>query len=38
MGTKPRSYQDNLEAAKTLAKNDPKMVANVVKAWVGSNE
>lgn len=38
MGTKPRSYQDNLEAAKTLAKNDPKMVANVVKAWVGTNE
>ncbi|WP_420477247.1 flagellar basal-body MS-ring/collar protein FliF [Noviherbaspirillum sp. ST9] len=38
MGTKPRSYQDNLEAAKTLAKNDPKMVANVVKAWVGANE
>ncbi|WP_214608766.1 flagellar basal-body MS-ring/collar protein FliF [Noviherbaspirillum denitrificans] len=38
MGQKVRSYQDNLEAAKTLAKNDPKMVANVVKAWVGTNE
>jgi flagellar M-ring protein FliF len=38
MGTKPRSYQDNLEAAKTLARNDPKMVANVVKSWVGTNE
>jgi flagellar M-ring protein FliF len=38
MGAKPRSYQDNLEAAKTLARNDPKMVANVVKAWVGTNE
>ncbi len=38
MGSKPRNYQDNLEAAKTLAKNDPKMVANVVKAWVGTNE
>jgi flagellar M-ring protein FliF len=38
MGTKPRTYQDNLEAAKTLARNDPKMVANVVKAWVGTNE
>lgn len=36
MGAKPRSYQDNLEAAKTLARNDPKMVANVVKAWVGN--
>jgi flagellar M-ring protein FliF len=38
MGSKPRSYQDNLEAAKTLAQNDPKMVANVVKSWVGTNE
>ncbi|HEY0847064.1 MAG TPA: flagellar basal-body MS-ring/collar protein FliF [Noviherbaspirillum sp.] len=38
MGAKTRTYQDNLEAAKTLAKNDPKMVANVVKAWVGTNE
>ncbi len=36
MGSRPRSYQDNLEAAKQLAKNDPKMVANVVKAWVGN--
>ena len=38
MGSRPRSYADNLDAAKTLAKNDPKMVANVVKAWVGTNE
>jgi len=38
MGNRPRTYQDNLEAAKQLAKNDPKMVANVVKAWVGTNE
>ncbi len=38
MGNKPRTYQDNLDAAKQLAKNDPKMVANVVKAWVGTNE
>lgn len=36
MGSKPRTYQDNLDAAKTLAKNDPKMVANVVKSWVGN--
>jgi flagellar M-ring protein FliF len=36
MGVRPRSYQDNLEAAKILARNDPKMVANVVKAWVGN--
>ncbi|HJV88503.1 MAG TPA: flagellar basal-body MS-ring/collar protein FliF [Noviherbaspirillum sp.] len=36
MGSKASTYQDNLEAAKQLAKNDPKMVANVVKAWVGN--
>ena len=28
----------NLNAAKQLAKDDPKLVANVVKAWVGGNE
>jgi flagellar M-ring protein FliF len=33
-----RGYRDNLEAAKTMAKEDPRVVANVVKAWVGSNE
>ncbi|WP_292935026.1 flagellar basal-body MS-ring/collar protein FliF [Noviherbaspirillum sp.] len=36
MGSKQRTYQDNLDAAKQLARNDPKMVANVVKAWVGN--
>lgn len=35
---KPRSYQDNLEAAKALAKQDPRMVANIVKNWVDGNE
>lgn len=35
---KQRSYHDNLEAAKALARSDPKVVANVVKAWVGGNE
>ncbi len=35
-GNKPRTYQDNLEAAKNMARSDPKMVANVVKAWVGN--
>lgn len=30
-----RTYQENLEAAKDLARNDPKVVANVVKGWVG---
>jgi flagellar M-ring protein FliF len=38
MGTRPRTYQDNLVAARELARNDPKMVANVVKAWVSTNE
>ncbi|GAC1410538.1 MAG: flagellar basal-body MS-ring/collar protein FliF [Burkholderiaceae bacterium] len=38
MGPKVPSYAENLEAAKTLAKQDPKVVANVVKGWVGSNE
>lgn len=39
MGQAARSYEDNLEAAKQLAKQDPKVVANIVKAWVGgSNE
>lgn len=32
------SYRDNLETAKQLAKEDPRIVANVVKAWVGANE
>ncbi|MCH8618804.1 flagellar basal-body MS-ring/collar protein FliF [Undibacterium sp. TS12] len=31
------SYEINLEMAKTLAKEDPRIVANVVKAWL-SNE
>ena len=29
---------DRLTAAKQLAKSDPKMVANVVKSWVGADE
>ncbi|TFW30185.1 flagellar basal body M-ring protein FliF [Massilia arenosa] len=31
-------YRENLQMAKNLAKEDPRIVANVVKAWVGSNE
>ncbi|MDB5762088.1 MAG: fliF [Herminiimonas sp.] len=38
MGSQPRGYQENLEAAKQLARQDPKMVANVVKNWVDGNE
>lgn len=37
MGAKSNGYQENLEAAKQLARQDPKVVANVVKAWVGGN-
>ena len=36
MGVQTRGYAENLEAAKVLAKQDPKVVANVVKAWVGN--
>jgi len=37
MGNLAPTYQDNLEAAKALARQDPKVVANIVKAWVGGN-
>ena len=32
------SYEENLKAAKELAKQDPRVVASVVKDWVGSGE
>jgi flagellar M-ring protein FliF len=31
-----RSYRANLAMAKEMAMNDPRIVANVIKAWVGS--
>jgi flagellar M-ring protein FliF len=31
-------YRNNLAMAKKLAQEDPRVVANVVKAWVGANE
>jgi flagellar M-ring protein FliF len=31
-------YRENLAMAKKLAQDDPRVVANVVKAWVGANE
>jgi flagellar M-ring protein FliF len=31
-------YEENLRAAKELAKQDPRVVASVVKDWVGSGE
>ncbi len=30
-------YEQNLQAAKQIAKGDPKLVANVVKTWVSGN-
>jgi flagellar M-ring protein FliF len=35
---KQRNYQENLEAARALARQDPRMVANIVKNWVDGNE
>jgi len=32
------AYHENLNMAKKLAADDPRIVANVVKAWVGTNE
>ena len=34
---KPATYEDNLNMAKSLAQNEPKRVAQVVKGWVESN-
>jgi flagellar M-ring protein FliF len=31
-------YRENLNMAKKLANEDPRVIANVVKAWVGANE
>lgn len=33
-GPAPRSYDSKLQQAKDLAKQDPKLVANVIKGWV----
>lgn len=33
-----RSYQDNLSRAQKMASEDPRVVANIVKNWVASNE
>lgn len=37
MGVEFPTYRQNLEAAKELARKDPKVVANIVKAWVGND-
>jgi len=33
-----RNYQENLSRAQKMANEDPRVVANIVKTWVGSNE
>lgn len=33
-----RNYQENLTRAQKMATEDPRVVANIVKTWVGSNE
>ncbi len=33
-----QGYRQNLQTAKNMAKEDPRVVANVIKAWVGANE
>jgi flagellar M-ring protein FliF len=38
MGSGQRNYQNNLERAQKLASEDPRVVANIVKTWVSSNE
>jgi flagellar M-ring protein FliF len=35
---KSNGYQENLQTAKQMATQDPKVVANVVKSWVNGNE
>lgn len=37
MGVQFPTYKQNLEAAKELARKDPKVVANIVKSWVGND-
>jgi len=33
-----QGYRANLQMAQELARDDPRIVANVIKAWLGSNE
>ena len=33
-----RNYEENLTRAQQMASQDPRVVANIVKTWVGSNE
>ena len=33
-----QGYRANLQLAQDLARQDPRIVANVIKAWLGTNE
>jgi flagellar M-ring protein FliF len=33
-----QGYRENLQMAQDLARGDPRIVANVIKVWLGSNE
>jgi flagellar M-ring protein FliF len=33
-----KSFEDNLQSAKQVAHQDPKLVANIVRTWVAGNE
>ena len=38
LGQCGEAVEQRLERARTLARNDPKMVANLIKDWMGMNE
>jgi flagellar M-ring protein FliF len=38
-GARPaQAYESKIEQARQVAKDDPKLVANVIKDWIGSND
>jgi flagellar M-ring protein FliF len=37
-GQQANDYESKVERARQVAKDDPKLVANVIKEWIGSNE
>jgi flagellar M-ring protein FliF len=38
VSSQDQGYRENLQLAKGLAKDDPRVVAQVVKSWVGTND
>jgi flagellar M-ring protein FliF len=34
-GPRPRGYEEKIQQARELAKQDPKLVAGLIKEWVG---